>query len=435
MRISTIIRKLLGVNGAVVEDVYFEEVKGEETMVIRARPNARKSSRCGICGRKSAGYDAGTRHRRWRSLDLGFTRVYIEADEPRVSCGEHGVVAAQVPWARHSARVTRAFEDTVCWLTLHSSRSVVSTLMRVAWNTVGDVVKRVYDDVKESGPGRFDGLVRIGIDETSYKKGHKYMTVVVNHDTGALLWAAKGHGKTVLEQFFKGLSAEQREGILFVTADGAKWIAACVSEWCPNAERCIDPFHVVQWATDALDDVRRMARKEARQTVDSARATRRPGRPKKGEERTKEDKSGSLKNTRYALLKNPDSLTSAQQVAIDMIEQEDPRLFRAYRLKEHLRTAFRLTAKDAEREFAAWIKWAQHCRIPQFVELQRKIRRHLDAILASIRYGLSNARIEAVNNKIKLTIRMGYGFRNIDNLIALIMLRCSKLHVALPGRC
>jgi transposase len=93
--------------------------------------------------------------------------------------------------------------------------------MRVAWNTVGPVVKRVHDDIKENRGSLFDGLTCIGIDETSYKKGHKYMTVIVDHRTGKLIWAAKGHGKAVLDQFFALLTSEQRAGIKHVTADGA----------------------------------------------------------------------------------------------------------------------------------------------------------------------------------------------------------------------
>jgi transposase len=85
-------------------------------------------------------------------------------------------------------------------------------------------------------------------------------------------------------------------------------------------------------------------------------------------------------------------------------------------------------------ELKEWIAWARRCRIPQFVELQKKTARHKDAILSTIKYGLSNARIEAINNEIKLTIRMGYGFRNIDNLIATVMFRCSGINLALPGR-
>ena len=101
-------------------------------------------------------------------------------------------------------------------------------------------------------------------------------------------------------------------------------------------------------------------------------------------------------------------------------------------LKEELRLVFHHGLEAGKEQLDHFIKWAQHCRIPEFVELQRKIRRHYDAILATLEHKLSNARIEAVNNKIKLTIRMAYGFRNIDNMIDMIMLRCSDIEVNLP---
>ena len=99
--------------------------------------------------------------------------------------------------------------------------------------------------------------VRIGIDETSYRKGHSYITTVVNHDTNTVIWADKGHGREVLEKFFQLLTPDQLASIEVVTGDGARWITDCVSEYCPKATRCLDPFHVVEWANDALDAVSR----------------------------------------------------------------------------------------------------------------------------------------------------------------------------------
>ena len=114
--------------------------------------------------------------------------------------------------------------------------------------------------------------------------------------------------------------------------------------------------------------------------------------------------------------------------------KSDKRLYRAYLLKESLRLVFKYSYDEAVQELNRWLKWAQRCRINEFVELGKKIKRHKDAILASIKYGLTNARIEAINNKIKVTIRMGYGYRNIENLIALVRLKCSGDIVYLPGR-
>jgi len=133
-------------------------------------------------------------------------------------------------------------------------------------------------------------------------------------------------------------------------------------------------------------------------------------------------------------LKNPENLTKNQQAAMEMIIKSDKKLHRAYLLKESLRLIFKYSYNDAEKELSRWLKWAQRCRIKEFVELGRKIKRHKAAILAAIKYGLTNARIEAINNKIKVTIRMGYGYRNIDNLIALVRLKCGGIIVTLPGR-
>ena len=119
---------------------------------------------------------------------------------------------------------------------------------------------------------------------------------------------------------------------------------------------------------------------------------------------------------------------------MEMLIKSDKRLYRAYLLKEGLRIVFKYTYDGAADALDKWLKWAQRCRIKEFVELGQKIKRHKEAILATIKHGLSNARIEATNNKIKVTIRMGYGYRNIDNLIALVRLKCGGFDVSLPGR-
>ena len=150
------------------------------------------------------------------------------------------------------------------WMAVNCSKSVVAAFMRISWNTVGPVISRVEKDLDISPEERFNNLVRIGVDETSYRKGHKYITTVVNHDTGNVIWVAQGHGKTIFEKFFKQLTPEQRSGIQLISGDGAKWIDECVKEYCPNANRCVDPFHVIEWAMDALDDVRVDAWREAK---------------------------------------------------------------------------------------------------------------------------------------------------------------------------
>jgi transposase len=265
LRTKSLIKQLLKIEKAAIEDVHFETVRGEQILIVDVRPYGRQVGRCPVCGRHCSGYDSGNKRRRWRSLDLGSTRVYLEAFAPRVKCPEHGVIVARVPWAQHDSDYTRDFEMAVAWMTLHATATDVSEFFRIEWHSVGSIARRVQKTLEAAQPNRFDDLSEIGIDETSYKKGHKYMTVVVNHKTGALIWAAKGHGKEVLTTFFKELSEEQRAKIKLVSADGARWIADCVKEYCPKAKRCIDPFHVVAWANDALDEVRKSAVRTAKQ--------------------------------------------------------------------------------------------------------------------------------------------------------------------------
>ena len=275
MHTKSLVKQLLRIEKIVVTNVGFELMGEEEIFVIRARPYSRDECRCPICGKRCPGYDSYRKIRRWRSLDLGSHRVYIEAYAPRVECPEHGVKVAKVPWARHDSDYTYDFETAVTWLTLHATIQDVAEYFRIKWDTVGSIARRVQQALEESNPSRFDDLEEIGIDETSYKKGHKYMTVVVNHETGHLIWAKKGHGKEVLSEFFEGLTEAQRAAITYVTADGARWIADCISKYCPNAKRCIDPFHVVAWANDCLDEVRKAAVRQAKQDAGDGKKSER----------------------------------------------------------------------------------------------------------------------------------------------------------------
>ena len=432
MTAKKLVQIIIGAVGFVLETIRFDTEMNK--VIIAVHTTRREKCRCGICHRKGKRYDKGRGKRQWRCPDIGPWKAYVEADEPRVVCKEHGVVAAAVPWARHNSRFTKSFEETTAWLSIHSAKSVVAEFMRVEWHTVGGICRRVYEELESKRMSRFSGLVNIGIDETSYKKGHKYMTVVVNHDTASVVWCGAGYGKDVLSSFFELLTPEQRGTIRCVSADGARWIADCVAEYCPDAERCIDPFHVVSWATDALDQVRREAWADAHRQAKAA-PKRGKGRPAKGDAVNPEKaKAKNLKNSRYALLKNPENLSDAQKTQLGFLAKANPKLYRAYLLKEDLRLALKAAPDEMPALLKKWMGWAQRCRIPVFRDLRKKIQRHFDAIIAAAKYRLSNARIEATNNKIKLIIRTAYGFRNIDNMIAMVMLACSDIQPQLPGR-
>jgi len=351
--------------------------------------------------------------------------VVLEADAPRVNCPAHGPTVVAVPWARHHAGHTLAFDDTVAWLAVACSKTAVCELMRIAWRTVGAIIARVWADVDRLGD-RLDGLTRIGIDEISYKRGHRYLTIVVDHDSGRLLWAAPGRDRATVHGFFALLGPDRCAAISHVSADQADWIAEIVAERCPAAVQCADPFHVVKWATDALDEVRRQAWNEARRSGQT-----------KGHGygvRVATGNARRLKNARYALWKNPDNLTDRQREKLAWIAKTDPRLHRGYLLKEGLRYVFIAKGEAGKIALDRWLSWARRCRILPFVHLAKRITAVRDKIRAALEHSLSNALIESINTKIRLLTRIAFGFRSPHALIALAMLSLAGHRPVLPSR-
>lgn len=409
MRGTRVWARLLGLARAVVEDVWIGD---EGEIVVAARPGWRERDRCGVCRRRSPGFDQGDGRRRWRALDLGTTLAFVEADAPRVTCRRHGVVVCAVPWARHNARFTRAFEDQAAWLAVNTSKSAVAELMRIAWRTVGAICERVCDEAQRE-VDLLDGLRRIGIDEISHRKGQRYLTVVVDHDTGRLVWAAAGRDRKTVEAFFDTLGETRCKQIRLVSCDMAGWIAGPVADRLPDAVRCVDPFHVVMLATDALDEIRREVWNDARRAGEIAAAK-------------------DLKGARYALWKNPENLTDRQAAKLSSIQKTNARLYRAYLLKEQLRQIYRLPAAEATQLLDEWIAWARRCRLPSFVKLAKTITSQRPGIVAAIEHGLSNARVEAINTQIRMITRRAFGFHSPDALIALAMLSLADLCPSLP---
>ena len=240
-------------------------------------------------------------------------------------CRRHGVVVCAVPWARHDSRFTRAFEDEVAWLAVNTSKTAVAELMRVAWRSVGTILERVAAEASRE-IDLLDGLRRIGIDR-----------------------------KTVLA-FFDALGEERYKQIELVSADMAAWISGPIAERVPDAVRCVDPFHVVMLATEALDDVRREVWNEARRQGDLELARE--------------------QGARFAVWKNPENLTDRQAAKLATIQQTNARLYRAYPLKEQLRQIYQLPADAAERLLDRWLAWAS---LPTVVVRQARPHHHRPA--------------------------------------------------------
>jgi transposase len=427
-------RGLLGMDEAVVEDVQFDSQAG--VLVVSVRPRAHAAGRCGRCGRRAPGYDRGPGRRRWRGLDLGTVRVWLEGEASRVDCSAHGPTVQAVPWARHGAGHTLAFDAQVAWLATQCSKTAVTELMRIAWRTVGSIMARVWRAAEAAAPAdRWDGLRRIGIDEVSYRRRQRYLLVVTDHDTGRLVWAGDGRSRATLRGFFDQLGPERSALITHASADGADFIEEVVIQRCPNAVLAADPFHVVSWANDALTRVRVDAWQQARAEARAEPAAQ-PGWAAMWHPvaRPARDRARGLKGSRFALWKNPENLTLKQADKLTWIQATEPILHRAYQLKETLRLIFKLPVHQAAVELDRWIGRAQRSRIQAFVELQRRIRRYRERILTAIAYGLNNGLAEAVNTKIRLLTRIAFGYHSAEPLIATAMLSLGPYRPTLAGR-
>ena len=516
------------------------------TVNIYINPRKDDMNRCPVCGRHCSVFDRKDSTKKWRTRDFMGTRCYLIGPNYRIDCPEHGHKTIAVEWADASARFTTAFDMEAAFLYRSMSKSAVSEYLGIDWESVGKCISRVEKRLEPDPKVRLDGLVNIGVDETSYKKGHSYITVVVNHDTGEVVWAAQKHGESVFSSFFETLTEEQRASIKTVTGDGARWIDACVQKYCPQAERCVDLFHVTEWISEALNDYRKeqtaAAEKELKEMkadqekkeekpdsresilekivlcqavledatalwkeqvddvnklkeqirnqkkikhqlndpigkedisrkIDELLKKKEEAESKRNELRTnaqdckkvitimisryrelynqapkakdlenarkkaEREKMSSLKGCMYALLKNPENLTGHQKDVLDLIETEYPGLYVGYKLKEQLRLILHFDDPQlAEKALTSCLEDIEDSKIERFAELAEKIRRHIPNILNTIRTGLSNARLEAMNNKIKLIIRKAYGFRNLDNMLDSILLYCSNLPIELPNR-
>jgi len=406
VRVQTAFNRMLRLPGASVIDVCF----GAEGVIVcvRLRRQRRVCSGCGQTGGHLQIHDR--RVKRWRHLDLGANRCVIECELRRLRCPDCGVHLEAVPWARPGSQHTRDLEDVVAWLAQQMAKTPIAGLLRIGWDTVGRIVARVVADHLDES--RLAGLVAIGVDEISYRRGQRYLTSVVDHHTGAIVWCSPGRNAATLQAFFTELG-EHRHSIRAVSIDMSGGYEKAIRENAPHAEVCFDPFHVVRLAQRAVDQVRR----------DEWNAHDRSHTPK----------GRWIKGTRWSLLKSPDKQSVPQLALLGEVQQANKAMFRAFLLKEELRVLYQLEDPSlAPALLDAWLAWASRSRLDPFVKLARTIRRHRAGILAAIRLGLSNGRLEGLNSRIRLISHRSFGFHSAQPLIALVYLCCAGVVIDLP---
>ena len=418
MRATTAFNRMLAIPGASVVSIAFEP----EGIVVAIQRRFRRLT-CPDCSWSGPSiYDRSTR--RWRHVDAGGSKLWLECEIRRLRCRRcERVVTEAVPWARPAARLTADVQDLAAHMAQRMDKTTVCALLRLSFETVADLVCDVV--AEHINDERLNELYRIGVDEISYRKGHRYLTIVADHDTGSsVVWAGEGKSASALAGFYELLGPERCAQLEAVSLDMGGAFAKATTEHAPKALQCIDPFHVIKLANEAIDRVRRRAWNDERHH-------RRVGRPPND----LKQRARQIKHTRWALLKDPASLTDTQRQTLRQLEAERSVLYRCWQLKEALRDLYRLADPlDARAHLAWWLSWACRCRIPEIIKLSRTLRKHREGIVAAIEQGLSNSRLEGTNSKIRLINHRGYGHHTARSLIAMIYLCCGGITIDLPLR-
>ena len=429
VRVTTAFNKMLSIPGATVASVEFTP---EGVVVGLRRRKGRPRCPCGWKG--SGAYDSSVR--RWRHLDLGSSKLLLQAPIRRLHCRRCDRVRTEtVPWARPRARHSADFEDVVGWLAQRTDKTTITRLLRTSWETVAGIVERVV--AEQIDTRRLSGLLRIGVDEVSYRKGHRYLTVVADHDqAGRVVWAAEGKNAATLEAFYDQLGETGCADLQAVSMDLGAAFKKATDTKAPQARQCVDPFHLVALANEAINKARRWAwnleRDKARQAAALAGPKRR-GRPPADSPAPPRDHARWVKHSRWALLKDPDALLPSQLDVLHELRRSGSALYRCWQLKEGLRDLYRIPdPSDAAAHLDWWLAWACRSRIPSFVTLSKTVRDNRDRILAAIELGLSNSKLEGLNSKIRLINHRGYGHHSATALIAMIYLCCGGLTIRLP---
>jgi transposase len=237
---------------------------------------------------------------------------------------------------------------------------------------------------------------------------------VLNHESGGIVWATEGRNAASLQAFFDQLTDQQKVSIRAVSIDMSAGYEKAIRASIPDAEIAFDPFHVVKLSGEATDKVRR--------------------EEYNAHGRSATDTGKWIKGARYSLLKDPGNQTPRQLLKLAEVVTTNKRMYRAFLLNGELRYIYKLPYHEAVERLEAWLAWASRSRLRPFVKLARTIRKHKQGVLAAIKLGLSNGRLEALNSKVRLLSHRAYGFHSANALIAMIYLCCAGIQIALPHR-
>lgn len=362
---------------------------------------------CPPCGHQCTLYDHQP-ERRWRHLDTCQYLTILHAAPPRSNCPEHGALAVKLPWAEPSSRFTVLFERlAIDWLRA-TSRQAAAKLLHLSWDQVQAIMERAVGRGLERRQA--EPIPHIGVDEKSFRKRHRYFTLVNDIERRRVLYVAEGRRQQSLDGFWPTLSDEQRRGIQAVAMDMWDPYVASVREHLPLSESKIvfDKFHIAQYLARAVDKVRREENKRLKQA---------------GDER--------LVGSKYLWLRHPGSFSKKQWRAFEDLRESDLKTARAWALKETAMRLFDFQGVGVARKFfRRWYYWAMHSRLEPRKAVARMMNERLENILTYLKHGITNAVSEALNAKIQWVKYTARGFRNRQNFTTAIYFHCGGLELA-----
>jgi transposase len=383
MRDRDLYAQILGITSPWhVSDVRLDVPAGRVEVIVEHRGQAC----CPQCGKSCPGYDS--RLRRWRHLDTCQLQTVLVAEVPRVECPEHGVVQASTPWSEPGSRFTALFERVVIDWLREASFSAVARRLGLTWDEVDGIMARAV----ERGLSRRGetSARRIGLDETSFRKRHEYVTVVTDLDGRRVLSVLDGRTRESVDAHFASIPEDRRESVEVVAMDMWRPYMDAAARWLPNAAVCFDRFHVAKHLGEAVNTVR----KEEHRTL-----------------RAEGDRT--LVGTKYLWLENPGSMRPERRSLLSRLRDVCTRTGRAWALKEMASRLWGYVSVGWARK--AWLSWAalaSRSRLEPMVRAARMVRTHLEGILNAVVLGVTNAAAESMNARIQRIKAMACGYRN-----------------------
>lgn len=367
----------------------------ENNEIILEASQSRESLRCSHCGSARV-FSQGQQTRRFRTVSIGMTPVTIELAVPRVRCRDCSLVRqVKIPFAPGSRRYTKVFERYALQLARITTIKNVAQHLGVSWDTIRDIERRYLE--KHFSKPKLKHLKRIAIDEIAVRKGHRYLTLVLDLDSGRVVYVGKGRKKQSLDDFWKRLAASRAKVEAVATDMSAAYISA-VQENLPKAALVFDRFHVMKLFNDKLSELRRELYREATD-----------GLQKK-----------VLKGTRRLLLRNYENLNPDKR-EYERLEEAlslNKPLATAHYLKEELRLLWEQPGRiTAEIFLHDWCRRARASGIRILVKFANTLEGYRSGILAWYDHPISTGPLEGVNNKIKTLKRTAYGYSGVPGRV------------------